>query len=294
MRAKKEEQRRARLLRVRGQSMRLIANELGVSISSVSLWTRDVSLPTIVPPAPVLVPEVRCGLVKRCARCEQRLPIESFSRHPQYGHQHWCKECFLEYLRGRGELHSRQTADGKRRRRAAARLFVDDLLARSKCVDCGETDPLVFEFDHVEDKQAVMSKLIASGWSIKRLQREIALCEVVCVNCHRRRTASRGASWRTDPSILETSRHLLPGERRNMQFVRETLMTSSCVDCGLDELLVLEFDHIGPKRANVVQLARRGCSLMTLEQELAQCEIRCGNCHRRRTRADERRGGLAA
>ena len=70
-----------------------------------------------------------------------------------------------------------------------------------------------------------------------------------------------------------------------MQLVRDTLMGSSCVDCGLDDFVVLEFDHVGRKKGNVVELARSGCSLMMLERELAQCEIRCGNCHRRRTRA---------
>jgi hypothetical protein len=107
---------------------------------------------------------------------------------------------------------------------------------------------------------------------------------VVCVNCHRRRTARRAPSWRTDPRSLDTNRRLLPGERRNMQLIRETLMRSPCADCGLRDLLVLEFDHVGAKRANVIALARRGCSLLTLQREIAQCEVRCANCHRRRTR----------
>jgi hypothetical protein len=35
----------------------------------------------------------------------------------------------------------------------------------------------------------------------------------------------------------------------------------------------------------VIELARRGCRLQRLEAEVAQCEIRCANCHRRRTLA---------
>ena len=72
-----------------------------------------------------------------------------------------------------------------------------------------------------------------------------------------------------------------------MQLVRDTLMAFRCIDCGLRDLLVLEFDHVGPKAGNVIEMARRGCSLTTLEREMAQCEIRCGNCHRRRTRAGD-------
>jgi hypothetical protein len=46
---------------------------------------------------------------------------------------------------------------------------------------------------------------------------------------------------------------------------------------------VLDFDHIGIKRRGVVQLAMRECSLANLEREIAECEVRCANCHRRRT-----------
>jgi hypothetical protein len=33
----------------------------------------------------------------------------------------------------------------------------------------------------------------------------------------------------------------------------------------------------------VTELARRGCSLAVVEAEASRCEIRCANCHRRRT-----------
>ena len=59
------------------------------------------------------------------------------------------------------------------------------------CVDCGETDPIVLEFDHLRDKKFS----IAKGWRGHEWQKvldEIAKCEVVCANCHRRRTARRG------------------------------------------------------------------------------------------------------
>jgi hypothetical protein len=55
------------------------------------------------------------------------------------------------------------------------------------------------------------------------------------------------------------------------------------MDCGDSRLVVLEFDHRGKKEANVTELARRGYSLQRLEAEVAECEIRCVNCHRRKT-----------
>jgi hypothetical protein len=61
------------------------------------------------------------------------------------------------------------------------------------------------------------------------------------------------------------------------------LEASRCVDCAESDLAVLEFDHVGPKRANVSRLVWNGCSFAILDAEIAECEVRCANCHRRRT-----------
>jgi hypothetical protein len=162
-------------------------------------------------------------------------------------------------------------------------VFVDRYLAARQCADCGEDDPLVLEFDHLRGKTGHMATLVNEGASPRRLERELANCDVVCVNCHRVRTAARGGSWRLNPERLETDPHRVTGERRNMIYVRDFLMRSCCVDCGERRLILLEFDHVGTKRAAVTALARRGCSLERLQQEISHCQVRCGNCHRRRT-----------
>jgi hypothetical protein len=128
-----------------------------------------------------------------------------------------------------------------------------------------------------------MSWLVRQGYSAKFLRDEIAACEVVCVNCHRRRSAQRGDWWRLDPDRLADSHDLLPTQIRNLAFVGQFLIGSACVDCGLKDILVLEFDHVSEKQAHVPQLARWGCSLKRLKREIARCEVRCANCHRRRT-----------
>lgn len=63
------------------------------------------------------------------------------------------------------------------------------------CVDCGEDDVIVLEFDHVRgEKVNHVSTMIHSTRSIEQIFDEIAKCEVVCANCHKRRTAMRG-NW---------------------------------------------------------------------------------------------------
>jgi uncharacterized Zn finger protein len=68
---------------------------------------------------------------------------------------------------------------------------------------------------------------------------------------------------------------------RNLNFARETLISSGCVDCGTKDVRVLEFDHVtGDKITGVMQLARAAVSVAKLENEIAKCVVRCLNCHR--------------
>jgi hypothetical protein len=63
------------------------------------------------------------------------------------------------------------------------------------CVDCGEGDPVVLEFDHLGEKLFDIGQALPyRSW--KRILEEIEKCVVVCANCHRRRTARRRRSLR--------------------------------------------------------------------------------------------------
>lgn len=58
------------------------------------------------------------------------------------------------------------------------------------CIACGESDPIVLEFDHRvhADKKFSIGDAAKKTISIKRLMSEIAKCDVLCANCHRRKT----------------------------------------------------------------------------------------------------------
>jgi hypothetical protein len=183
----------------------------------------------------------------------------------------------------RGALHLRQTRAAKLRRRKRARRFLLGLLDVAECTDCHLRDPLVLEFDHVrEGKRETVAELVTHGFSLWRIVEEIDCCEVVCTNCHRRRTAFRSGCWRLDPQrrIAFDKRAL---RRRNLLHLAEVLQRSSCADCGEEDIVVLDFDHVGEKRRNVVDLVWGEHSLAAIEREISCCEVRCANCHRRRT-----------
>jgi hypothetical protein len=62
------------------------------------------------------------------------------------------------------------------------------------CVDCGERDIIVLQFDHQGDKVMGVSDMVTNGRTWERILTEIAKCEVVCANDYLRRTA-RTSGW---------------------------------------------------------------------------------------------------
>ena len=63
------------------------------------------------------------------------------------------------------------------------------------------------------------------------------------------------------------------------------LSSHPCVDCGRAEPRVLEFDHREPETKVVSDsvLAHPGGRWANIEAEIAKCDVRCANCHRRRS-----------
>jgi hypothetical protein len=76
-------------------------------------------------------------------------------------------------------------------------VYVIEFLLANPCTDCGETNVLILEFDHVFDnKTEDVSSMVSKGYGVKRIQEEIDKCEVVCRNCHSIRTHKRANTTR--------------------------------------------------------------------------------------------------
>lgn len=72
------------------------------------------------------------------------------------------------------------------------RQIVTEYLQSHPCIDCGNTDIRVLEFDHVRgDKLGNISHAVHRTWNEEKLLNEIAKCEVRCCNCHRIVTIER-------------------------------------------------------------------------------------------------------
>ena len=76
--------------------------------------------------------------------------------------------------------------------RVRNRDFVKSIKEISECIDCGENNPLVLDFDHVRgDKVLAISDMVNRAYGINSISEEMEKCEVRCANCHRIITEKR-------------------------------------------------------------------------------------------------------
>jgi hypothetical protein len=137
------------------------------------------------------------NVTRRCGRCGEQKPAHDFAwrRRARGQRDNYCRPCRAAYKQEHYATNrSRYIANAQRRKQAViierAEYLVGFLRAHP-CADCGEDDPTVLEFDHLRDKRFELAKGIRDrNW--QDVLDEIAKCDVVCANCHRRRTARRG------------------------------------------------------------------------------------------------------
>lgn len=135
---------------------------------------------------------------KVCTKCLVRKSSVEFSARKKSpdGLASRCRLCFQENWRKRyyeNHEHYRSHHNASRteiRRQNARRVF--EYLRRNPCVNCGEADPVVLEFDHrdKDDKIENIANLIRDAtW--RHIKSEIEKCDVPCANCHRRKSAAQ-------------------------------------------------------------------------------------------------------
>ena len=98
-----------------------------------------------------------------------------------------------DYHANRSPEKKKQKQQKQKERLQCILLEVRDIKSESGCLDCGENDPIVLEFDHrnPDEKECNVSDMVKRGRSIKSIKKEIEKCDVVCANCHRKRTAKQ-------------------------------------------------------------------------------------------------------
>lgn len=75
----------------------------------------------------------------------------------------------------------------KMKRRNRLRIEYLELKKSLKCKFCGNCDFRVLDFHHrnAKEKDFNVADAIRRGFSMEKIKREIAKCDVLCSNCHR-------------------------------------------------------------------------------------------------------------
>jgi hypothetical protein len=163
-------------------------------------------------------------------------------------------------------------------------------LRRVPCADCGgRFEPHQMDFDHRDPSTKSFNLMTGRAMLMSQatLLAEVAKCDVVCANCHRVRTrdASRARLRRVPraPSAIRKS-----ALWKVQSELLDELRTRPCMDCGgTFPPCAMDFDHRdrSTKRYVVSRMRARTTTEEILE-EVAKCDIVCGNCHRLRTQRD--------
>ena len=109
-----------------------------------------------------------------------------------------CKACYAAAANARYHLDDGKTArERNATKRGINQRYVYDYLSTHPCVDCGESNWVVLEFDHVRgDKWRNICDIMLMEPEL--VISEIAKCDSVCANCHKIRTYTRAGSWRVN------------------------------------------------------------------------------------------------
>ena len=133
--------------------------------------------------------------MKICSKCKIKKPLSEFN-FKNKGldiKQKSCKICTREQIKAHYYKNKEYYLTKSKKRNAINRQknreYLFNFLSQNPCIDCGETDPVVLEFDHQNDKSANISHLMSRNYPLNTLKKELAKCEVRCANCHRRKTA---------------------------------------------------------------------------------------------------------
>lgn len=138
-------------------------------------------------------------ITKICSKCKTpKILDEFYFRNKKEGiRSHHCIPCFKVYRDAHYQNNKTSYKErcGKRRDKIGLevkrKLF--DYLTEHSCVDCGETNPLVLDFDHEDPKAKIanVTTLVRRHCSWTIISNEIDKCKIRCSNCHRRRTAKQ-------------------------------------------------------------------------------------------------------
>jgi hypothetical protein len=136
---------------------------------------------------------------KKCPKCGQVKPLTEYNNHKNRpdGVQFNCRDCQGAYAKANPRKEYARAWQEQRRTENRERF--SQWLEDNHCIDCGESDIVVLELDHIDPdtKDKAIADLMKNSFSWERIKAEIDKCVVRCANCHRRKTAKQFNWYKT-------------------------------------------------------------------------------------------------
>lgn len=137
--------------------------------------------------------------LKVCSKCKERKELKNFSKNKtkQDNLQASCKACHSVYLKNHylknKNYYKEKAKISNVLYKEQIQSYVRNLKENNPCSDCRKYFPYyVMDFDHLRDKKFSIAFACARVFSIKRIKQELNKCQLVCSNCHRKRSFRRG------------------------------------------------------------------------------------------------------
>lgn len=139
---------------------------------------------------------------KKCSKCGEIKHHSEFhtKKSNKDGLYYHCKDCQREYTKSHYIKNKQYYIDKAKRNSAIKKDILHKVILGhfvTGCVDCGNTDIRVLEFDHLDNKDENVSDMLRAEVNVEKIKDEILKCDVVCANCHRIRTCERSNNWRS-------------------------------------------------------------------------------------------------
>tara|TARA_Y100001963_G_scaffold148796_1_gene227243 strand:+ start:56 stop:541 length:486 start_codon:yes stop_codon:yes gene_type:complete len=141
----------------------------------------------------------RLRKTKKCNKCEKYFNIDDFSWKCKRLNKRTgtCKDCTNKYsrqhYRKNKEIYKQRVKENTERYKKDGRELIYEFKLSNPCSTCGESNPIVLEFHHLnpKEKRNDVSNMATHGYSIESIEKEIEKCIILCANCHRKRTAKQ-------------------------------------------------------------------------------------------------------
>jgi hypothetical protein len=137
-----------------------------------------------------------------CTKCKKLQSVREYNwRNSNAGRRHsFCKKCHSNYRRNHYLLNRdkylKKARNWNRNQTIKLRSYIADYLSSHACVDCGQRDIRVLDFDHTDQKKMGICAMIRNCHSINSIKLEISRCQVRCANCHRIKTFISRNFWK--------------------------------------------------------------------------------------------------